>query len=412
MHAGSADERGVTACLEVFARFLRLGLTSFGGPVAHIGYFRREFVDRAGWIDDAGFAEILALCSVLPGPSSSQVGIALGWRRAGVAGALLAWLAFSAPSALALAAIGLTLRDAHASAVGVPTAPALAGALDALAGAAAAVVAIAVVHLARTLATTPLARGIAALAFAMALGIDRVAPALQWTPLLLGGALGARFGPRQALPVAASIVPVSRRTGALAGVLLLVLLTALPLVARAHPYVALAATLFRAGSLVFGGGHVVLPFLQNLVAVGRVDAQTFFAGYGAAQAMPGPLFTFAAFLGAVDRAVPSGALGALVALVAMFLPSFLLLAAAVPLWTELRRFPRAGATLAGINAAVVGLLAAVFVDPIAFALVHRPIGIVAALAAFVLLHFAKLPPWAVVVSAAAGGAAAGLAIRA
>ena len=404
MPARTGDENGVSAWLDVLFRFARLGLTSFGGPVAHLGYFRREFVDRARWLDDAAFAEIVALCSVLPGPTSSQVGIVLGRHRAGVPGAFLAWLGFSTPSALALGAFGLALREARTSGAGAHSNPALSGALEALAGAAAGVVLLAVLQLGRALATTQLTQAIAGGAFAVALGVDRVAPALQWAPLLLGGAAGARFGPPRALPAAALPASGSRRSGLAAGALLLVLLLGLPF-AGSDGYLGLVATFFRAGALVFGGGHVVLPFLQSLIAAGHVNAATFFAGYGAAQAVPGPLFTFAAFLGAVDSSVTGGVLGALVAVVAIFAPSFLLLAAAFPLWGALRALPRAGATLAGVNAAVVGLLAAVLVDPIGLALARNPLGIAAAVCAFALLQFAKWPPWAVVALCALGGGA-------
>jgi chromate transporter len=406
MPARAGDDGHVTRWSEVFGRFLRLGLTSFGGPVAHFGYFRREFVERAHWLDDATFAEIVALCSVLPGPTSSQVGITIGWRRAGIPGALLAWFGFTAPSALALGALGLILRAAHA--FGTSERPhgmsALPGALDALAGTAAAVVALAVIQLARSLAATRVAGANACAAFVLALGIGRVAPAMQWTPLLLGALLGARFGQTRVLPLAAPPLHISRRAGATAGVLFVVMLACLSTLAGTSGYVALAATFARAGSLVFGGGHVVLPFLQSLIGPGRVDAATFFAGYGAAQAVPGPLFTFAAFLGAVDASVPNGTVGALVALLSVFAPSFLLLAAAIPLWSKLRSIPRAGAVLAGINAAVVGLLAAVLVDPIGFSLARNPPGIVAAVASLGLLQFAKWPPWAVVLACAAAGA--------
>ena len=411
MPARPGDGSRVSPWLEVVVRFLRLGLTSFGGPIAHLGYFRRELVERAAWVDDAMFAEIVALCSVLPGPTSSQVGMTLGWRRAGVPGMFLAWLSFTMPSALALAAFGLALRAASTrEAPGAHAGASLAGALDALAGAAAAIVFIAVLQMSRNLAASPLSRTIAAGAFGLALGLDRLAPALQWLPLVAGGIAGARFGPRSALPVADLPLRVSRRIAATAGSAFLVLLAGLPFVA-AVGYPGLVATFFRAGSLVFGGGHVVLPFLRTMIAEGRVDPPTFFAGYGAAQAVPGPLFAFAAFLGAVDGSVPNGAAGALVAVLAIFAPSFLLLAAAIPLWGTLRTLPRAGATLAGVNAAVVGLLAAVLADPIGVSLVRRPIGIGAAIAAFALVRFARRPPWAVVSACAAAGAAVGLAIH-
>jgi chromate transporter len=405
MLAPGADVWVVAPLLEVFLRFLRLGCTSFGGPVAHLGYFRREFVERARWLDDAAFAEIVALCSVLPGPTSSQVGIVLGARRAGPAGALLAWLAFTTPSALLLTAFGLALR---AEALGGPSpltrSGAVAGALEGLGAAAAAVVLLAVVQLARNLLTNGPARAIGGAALAFALAAERYAPGYQWMILVAAGVAGG------ALRVAGSKLPASappgarsRRGAVVAGSAFVLLLAGLPIVAPPGSYVELFATFFRAGSLVFGGGHVVLPFLQSLVG-DRISTATFFAGYGAAQAVPGPVFTFAAFVGAVDRRT-GGPLAALVALAGIFAPSFLLLAAALPLWSALRSLPRAGSVLTGLNAAVVGLLAAVFVDPIALGLARAPLGIGCALAAAALLFFAQWPAWAVVLASAAVGAA-------
>jgi chromate transporter len=403
-----ADVTSVAPWLDVFTRFLRLGCTSFGGPVAHFGYFRREFVERAGWLDDAGFAEIVALCSVLPGPTSSQVGIVLGARRAGVPGAFLAWLAFTLPSALLLTAFGLALRAAAAA----PSdrfveAGAYAGALEGLAAAAAAVVLIAVIQLARNLLVTRATQAIGALSLILALAADRFAPAAQWAVLACGGIAGGVYHiagsrlPSGAPPLALAI---SRRTAVTAGAIFVVLLAGLPIVAPPGSYLALFATFYRAGSLVFGGGHVVLPFLQSFIG-SRISTATFFAGYGAAQAVPGPLFAFAAFAGAVDRET-GGPPAALVALLGIYAPSFLLLAAALPLWSALRQLPRAGSVLAGVNAAVVGLLAAVLVDPIAMTLAHRPLGIGLALGAAALLQFARLPAWAVVLLSAGCGAAA------
>lgn len=403
MHGPGADRQKVNPQADVFVRFLRLGCTSFGGPIAHLGYFRREIVERAKWLDDAAFAEIVALCSVLPGPTSSQVGILLGARRAGPLGGLLAWLGFTTPSALILTAFGLFLARAAAGADPLSKTPAFAGALEGLAAAAAAVVLIAVVQLGRTLLRNRLDAGIAVIAFVLALVLDRFAPAFQWVALVAGGLVGGRFAQTAvALPKGAPILAISRNVAFGAGAAFVVLLAGLPIVAPENGYLAIFATFFRAGSLVFGGGHVVLPFLQGLIGQG-VSERTFFAGYGAAQAVPGPLFTFAAFLGAVLQPF-GGALGALVAVVGIFLPSFLLLAAIVPLWTALRELPRAAQTLAGLNAAVVGLLAAVFVDPIATTLVRDPVGIAIALVALALLAWARLPAWSVVFVCAVAGA--------
>src|SRR5271155_2525907 len=299
----------VAPLLEVLVRALRLGCTSFGGPVAHLGYFRRELVRGAQWVDDAAFGEIVALCSVLPGPTSSQVLMMLGLRRAGAAGAFAAWFGFTLPSALLLTAFGLTFRAAEG---------------DGRFG---------------SLAASP-AYGGGPEGLAAALAIDRFAPAFQWLPLLAGGAAGAAFGSGRALPLAAPSLAISRRAGLVAGGTFVALLAGLPIVADPHGYSGLFSTFFRAGSLVFGGGHVVLPFLQSLVGPDRVPERVFFAGYGAAQAMPGPLFTFAAFLGAADRHI-GGPLAALVAVIGIFAPSFFLIVTAVPLWAAVRALPRA-----------------------------------------------------------------------
>ena len=391
------------ALSDVAARFSRLGLTSFGGPVAHLGYFRREFVERAGWLDDAAFGEMVAICSVLPGPSSSQVGILLGALRAGPLGGLVAWFCFTAPSALLLAAFAILLRAQHAHG-GASFPPALAGALAGLQGAASAVVLLAVTGMFGSLAKTALTRAIAALGFVLSLLSIVYAPQLQWAALLAGGAAGAAFpGLARPLPAQAPPLHVARAAGIAAVALLAAALVALPLFAHGG-YAALFATFFRAGALVFGGGHVVLPFLQTLIGPGRIDVRDFFAGYGAAQAVPGPLFTVAAFLGASDATIASPPLGALVATLAIFAPSFLLLPAGIALWSVLRGWTRAPAILMGLNAAVVGLLAAVFVDPIGIALVHAPLAAVIALLALVALGRFALPVWLVVLgSAAAGG---------
>jgi chromate transporter len=387
----------------VFARFLRLGLTSFGGPVAHLGFFRREFVDAAGWLTDAEFGEIVALCSVLPGPTSSQVGMLLGALRAGPIGGCLAWLAFTAPSAAALTAFGLAMRAAGSAGERPLWA---AGALEGLGAAAAAVVLLAVVSMARSLAATVPTGLIAAGSFALSLALNRIAPPLAWTPLALGAAAGAaalRNG--VTLPPAAFPLRAARSAGWTAFALLVAGLAALPAAAAVSPPLAVFSTFFRAGALVFGGGHVVLPFLEGLVRSGDVSAEAFIAGYGAAQAVPGPLFTFAAYLGAISRVAPAGIPGALIAIAAIFLPSPLILCAALPLWRSLRTLPRASQALAGVNASVVGLLAAVFVDPVARGALVSPLAVGLAAASFAALSVAKIPAWAVVASSAIAGAA-------
>jgi chromate transporter len=390
--------------LEVFARFLRLGSSSFGGPVAHLGYFRREFVERAGWLDDGDFAEIVALCSILPGPQSSQVGISLGALRAGPLGGVLAWLGFTLPSALLMAAFGTALRSASAGGAR-PALPALDGALAGLQGAAAAVVLVALVGLFRTQARSTATRAIAALALLLALAAQRYAPQFQWVALLAGGALGALLPQATvAAPAGAPLLRVPRAWSAGAAVILTILLVGLPFGLQGA-YAAEFATFFRAGSLVFGGGHVVLPFLQTLAASSQVPVRDFFAGYGAVQAMPGPLFTFAAFLGAADRANSSSWLGAGVATLAIFAPSFLLLAAAAPLSTLLRRFARARSILLGLNASVVGLLAAVAIDPIGSSLLHAPVAAAFGLLALLALARFDAPAWLVVLASALAGAA-------
>ena len=376
----------------------RLGLTSFGGPVAHLGYFRDEYVARRRWVDERTYADLVALCQFLPGPASSQVGIALGMLRAGLAGGVAAWLGFTLPSAVALIAFAYGVR---ASGVGD------AGWLHGLKLVAVAVVAQAVWGMARALAPD---RARATLALLAAMG------ALAWPTagaqvviIAAAGLCGWRALPAAGVPPAVTLkVPVSRRLAVAAWVVWGVLLVGLPLARRLAPGPALAVfdSFFRVGSLVFGGGHVVLPLLQaEVVGPGWVTSAQFVAGYGAAQAVPGPLFTFAAYLGAARGAPPNGVAGASWALVAIFLPSFLLVVGALPFWNELRRRAGFQRALAGINAAVVGLLLAALYRPVWTSAIARPADLALALAAFGLLAFWKWPPWLVVLFAAAGGAA-------
>jgi chromate transporter len=393
---------------DVFATFLRLGLTSFGGPSAHIGYFRREFVERRGWIDAPTFAALLAFCSVLPGPTSSQVGMLVGLIRAGPGGALAAWIGFTAPSAILLTAFALALRALEARG-GVVGSTWFAGLLAGLTAAAAAVVAQAVLALARTLCTDRETKTIALGAAILAIALADSA-GLQWLPIALGTLVGALFLHANdaldhvpALPIA---VPrgVALGAGALFAAVVVAVLVPLHAVA---PAVALVETTLRAGSLVFGGGHVVLPLLQGLVNDGLVSARDFFAGYGLTQAMPGPLFTFAAFLGAVNGSPLTGLTGALVTTLAIFVPSFALIFALAPLWNRVRTVPRAVAAFRGANASVVGLLGGVLYHPILASLQADVTGIAIALAAYALIEVWKLPPWIVVLGSAVLGAVAG-----
>ena len=398
-----ADFCRVMPWLEVFARFLRLGVMSFGGPIAHVGFFRREFVDRARWLDDATFGEMLALCSILPGPTSSQVGLLIGFRRAGSLGAFAAWLGFTLPSAVLMTAFGLWLHAAELAPGNTARTPLLSGVTEGLLAAAAGVVALAVVQMARTFAATPLARGIALGAFALTLALDRVAPGYGWIPLVLGGIAGWQFAPGGEMPRGSTALAIPRRAGIIAGAIFALILGLTPILAGGGGPLALFALCFRAGALVFGGGHVVLPFLASAIGP-QLSERVFFAGYGAAQAMPGPLSTFAAFLGAATTAEPGGIAGAAIALVGIFAPSFLLLVAVVPLWRALRELPHAASVIVGLGAAVVGLLGAILVDPIAVSLARDPLGIVLAVAAFATLALTRVPAWAVVIATASTSA--------
>ncbi len=384
---------------EVLRAFARLGLTAFGGPVAHLGYFRTEFVERRRWLSDADYADLVALCQFLPGPASSQVGFALGLGRAGLAGALAAFIAFTLPSALLLVAFA-ALSPALDG-------PVLAGFVDGLKLAAVAVVAHAVLGMARSLCPDRPRTAIALLALAL---VTLVAGAAgQLAAILAGmaiGLIGLRAdAPGDALPSARSLRP---RTGLFALAALIVVAALLPaLAALGVPFAGLADGFFRAGALVFGGGHVVLPLLEaETVATGLVAADTFLAGYGAAQAVPGPLFTFAAYLGFAAGTGPAGALaGSLVALVAIFLPGFLLLLAALPFWDRLKRRPRALGAVAGANAAVVGVLGAALYDPVFTSAVRGPVDFLVAVAAFLMLTVWRVSPLAVVAFAALCGLA-------
>ncbi|MHB2165329.1 chromate efflux transporter [Alsobacter sp. R-9] len=395
----TAPTAGPARWPEVLAVALRLGLTSFGGPVAHLGYFREEYVARRRWLDDRTYADLVALCQFLPGPASSQVGIAIGLSRAGYAGALAAWVGFTLPSAVAL-----VLFAYGVAAVGDPAG---AGWLNGLRIAAVAVVAQAVLGMVRTLAPDRERATIAVLAAVLVLAVPTAAG--QVGAILLAGLAGRLVLPGQAAEQTVALpLVVSRRAGAVALAVFAVLLVALPLLAAAVPSQALRLVdvFYRAGSLVFGGGHVVLPLLEAaVVPPGWVSQHVFMAGYGATQAVPGPLFTFSAYLGAAMGPEPNGWRGGLVALLAVFLPSFLLVIGALPFWERLRRAPAARSALAGINAGVVGLLMAALYDPVWTTAIHGPADVGLAAVAFLLLGPWKVPPWMVVALCAAAGSA-------
>jgi chromate transporter len=390
---------------EVLLCFLRLGLTSFGGPVAHISYFRVECVERRNWLDEASYADLVALCQFLPGPASSQVGIALGWFRAGWAGGLAAWLGFTLPSALALVAFAYGV-DRLGDIAHVPW-------LHGLKIVAVAVVAQAVWAMAQSLcpdrarATIAVAAAVLILAFPSTAG--------QLGVLAAGGLLGWACLPTEAAmrttPVRETVLHAPSRAAGLAALAaFVILLFGLPLVASQSPVLALFDVFYRTGSLVFGGGHVVLPLLrQAVVPQGWISDDAFLAGYGAAQAVPGPLFTFAAYLGAAMRPIsnswPNGWLGAIVALTGIYLPSFLLLTAALPFWDALRQRAATRSALKGLNAAVVGLLLAALYTPVWTSAIFSAADFSLALAAFLLLAVWKTAPWLVVLLGAAGATA-------
>lgn len=381
----------------VFLIFMRLGLTSFGGPIAHLGYFRDEFVTRRRWLTERSYADLVALCQFLPGPASSQVGIALGMSRAGYGGALAAWAGFTLPSAIVL--ILFALGIAHHSAALPP------GALHGLKVVAVAVVAQAVWGMARNLCTDVPRVTLMAIAACVAL----LEPSAwgQVSVIVAAGIAGLLlFKPGQSSGHEPLPITISRRAGAIWLSLFVALLVGLPLLNQWLPNqtVTMMDAFYRSGSLVFGGGHVVLPLLQaEVVPGGWVSNETFLAGYGAAQAVPGPLFTFAAFLGASMNPAPSGWVGGMICLLAIFAPSFLLILGALPFWEQLRRSVRTQAALIGVNAAVVGLLLAALYQPVWTSAILQPQDFGLALLALVALMFWKLPPWLVVIASGVAG---------
>jgi chromate transporter len=390
---------------EVFAAFLKLGLTSFGGPIAHLGYFHNEFVERRKWLDETTYADLVALCQFLPGPASSQVGFSLGILRGnGLLGGLAAWFAFTMPSAL--------IMFAFAKSAAAFTGPLAEGFLHGLKIVAVAVVAQAIWGMARTLAPDRARAGIALAATAIVVFFAGSLAQIAAIALGAGAGLWLCRGDGAGDSSGQLNFPVTRNGGVIALALFTALLLIPPAVTAATGSQALALfdAFYRSGAFVFGGGHVVLPLLQvQVVSPGWVSAETFLAGYGLTQAVPGPLFTFAAYLGAVMGPPPNGLAGAAIALVALFLPGMLLLYGTLPFWGAMRARPAAQAAMRGTNAAVVGILGAALYSPVWTSAVMTPRDFVLALGGFLLLTVWKLPPWIVVVLLAADGALSGLA---
>jgi chromate transporter len=396
-HSEVAEDQSQGSFLEVLWVSTRLGLTSFGGPIAHLGYFHGEYVKRRKWIDEQSYADLVALCQFLPGPASSQVSIAIGILRARFLGGLAAWIGFTLPSALALIAF--------AFGIGAFAGAGDAGWLHGLKVVAVAVVAQAVWGMARSLcpdrerATIAILASIFTLAWPSAIG--------QLSSIIIAGLVGAVIFPEQtSSSLSRTRFPIGKKPGLTAWVIFFALLVGLPFYRQIAPSHGLEVfdSFFRVGSLVFGGGHVVLPLLQTeVVGPGWVTNEQFVAGYGATQAVPGPLFTFSAYLGAVKSSEPNGWTGAFLALAAIFLPSFLLVTGALPFWDLLRSVRIFQSALKGINAAVVGLLLAALYNPVWTSAIYSPADFSLALVAFGLLMFWKWPPWLVVVLTAVGG---------
>lgn len=397
MNQTSNADTSRTSRRTVFFIFLRLGLTSFGGPIAHLGYFRDEFVVRRQWLRERSYADLVALCQFLPGPASSQVGIALGLTRAGYGGALAAWLGFTLPSAIALILFSLGVANYGDA---MP-----AGVLHGLKVVAVAVVAQAVWGMGRNLC--PDAPRISIMAASACLVLLLPTAWAQIGAIALAAVIGVLlFKPQPCEAHEPLSIGIRRPAGLCWLTLFFALLLGLPVLATWLPSQMLSSidAFYRAGSLVFGGGHVVLPLLQSeVVTSGWVDNDVFLAGYGAAQAVPGPLFTFAAFLGASMNQEPNGWVGGLVCLLAIFAPSFLLVVGALPFWEHLRRNTRTQAALLGINSAVVGLLLAALYQPVWTSAIYAPQDFGLALMALVALVFWRLPPWLVVLGSGISG---------
>lgn len=378
--------------IEILLVSTKLGLTSFGGPIAHLGYFRDEYVKKRNWLDERSYADLVALCQFLPGPASSQVGISIGIVRGGMVGGFLSWFGFTMPSVIALILFAYFVTGFQAED---------AGWISGLKIVAVAVVAQAILGMGKNLTPDRPRISIAVIAAICALFIPSALG--QIAIIVIAGAAGYILYKEREVPKAEKLnLSVSRRTGIIAWILFFGLLIVLPLIRQVFPnmWTAMFDTFYRVGSIVFGGGHVVLPMLEReVVPSGWISEEVFLAGYGAVQAVPGPLFTFASYLGASINGVQ----GAILAAAAMFLPSFLLVLAMLPFWNTLREKRSVQASLMGVNAAVVGILIAAFYNPVWTSAIKTTGDFALALTAFAMLVYWKLPPWIVVLGTAVGG---------
>ncbi|WP_229521511.1 chromate transporter [Paenibacillus monticola] len=382
----------ISALLEVLSVSTKLGLSSFGGPIAHLGYFHNEYIRRRKWMDERSYADLVALCQFLPGPASSQVGIGIGLIRAGIWGGIVAWIGFTLPSVIALVAFAFLLKGFDIG---------NAGWIHGLKIVAVAIVSQAILGMGQKL--TPDRNRITIAVIVAGLSLLWQTAYSQLLLILVAGVVGVWFYRSVKVEQAPQLPIAVSRSFAISCLLIYVaLLLALPLLREwgQSEGIALFDSFYRSGSLVFGGGHVVLPLLEReVVPTGWVSKADFLAGYGATQAVPGPLFTFAGYLGAMA----GGISGAAIAVIAIFLPAFLLVAGTLPFWNSLRNSPKIQGALTGVNAAVVGLLLAALYDPLWITAIVQPADFALAALLFILLVFWKLPPWVVVLAGAAGG---------
>ncbi|UTH14134.1 chromate efflux transporter [Macrococcus equipercicus] len=371
--------------IEIFMVALKLGLTSFGGPTAHLGYFRNEYVERRQWLSDKMYQDLVALCQFLPGPASSQVGMAIGMMRGGIIGGILAFLGFTLPSVLLLIAAVYLIHTFSVS-------------LDWIQGLKLVAVAV-VLHALLGMGRTSMTSIAAVIIAAAALFVSLLLPTAftQIGIIIISGVSGIILfkaaGDEQSDRF---LVPVSKRTGIVSLIVLLTILLVLPLVTSLvdNDWLHMFDKFYRSGLLVFGGGHVVLPLLEREFVPGMMTADDFIAGYGFAQAVPGPLFTFASYLGAVIK----GLLGGLFAMFAIFLPAFLLILGCLPFWEQMRKNTVMRRALKGINAGVLGILAAAWITPIITHTITAPLDVLVAALLFIMLHYFKIAPWLIVVT--------------
>jgi chromate transporter len=392
LHYNEKTKSSVPYLWELLLVSTRLGLTSFGGPIAHLGYFHEEYIRRRKWMDEKSYADLVALCQFLPGPASSQVGIGIGVMRAGLLGGLVAWIGFTLPSVIALVLFAVLLQGFDVG---------NAGWIHGLKIVAVAIVAHAILGMGQKL--TPDRNRATIAIFAAIITLVWPTAASQISLIVIAGIIGTFLYKNTKIPGLPEIrVPLSRSLAISCLAIFFGLLFLLPFLRgyTSFEWLAVFDSFYRAGSLVFGGGHVVLPLLEReVVPIGWVNKEAFLAGYGATQAVPGPLFTFAAYLGAIMN----GWIGALIATIAIFLPAFLLVIGTLPFWDTLRRKPQIQGTLLGVNAAVVGILLAALYDPIWTSSILAPIDFALAATLFGMLVFWKLPPWVVVLTGALGG---------